>query len=84
MGGLPTHLSAVLVLTMLLMFALVGGRLLVYGVPALESQRQRALQQQVTEVEVPADGLRLDRYPGALGQAIGHLIQNAVVPASRA
>jgi PAS domain S-box-containing protein len=30
------------------------------------------------EVDVPAQGLRLDSYPGALGQALGNLIQNAV------
>ena len=31
------------------------------------------------DVDVPASGLRLDSYPGALGQALGNLIQNAVV-----
>ncbi len=31
------------------------------------------------EVDVPATGLRLDSYPGALGQTIGNLIQNAVL-----
>ncbi|RCW75474.1 ATP-binding protein [Pseudorhodoferax soli] len=31
------------------------------------------------EVNVPQTGLRLDSYPGALGQAIGNLMQNAVV-----
>jgi signal transduction histidine kinase len=31
------------------------------------------------EVDVPAEGLRLDSYPGALGQVLGNLIQNAVV-----
>nr|WP_145550224.1 ATP-binding protein [Variovorax boronicumulans] len=31
------------------------------------------------EVDVPASGLRMDSYPGALGQALGHLIENAVV-----
>ena len=31
------------------------------------------------EVEVPESGLRLHSYPGALGQALGNLIQNAVV-----
>ena len=31
------------------------------------------------EVDVPETGLRLDSYPGALGQTIGNLIQNAVV-----
>ncbi len=31
------------------------------------------------EVNVPQSGLLLDSYPGALGQAIGNLIQNAVV-----
>ena len=31
------------------------------------------------EVDVPATGLRLDSYPGALGQAIGNLVQNAVL-----
>ncbi|WP_326533173.1 sensor histidine kinase [Pseudorhodoferax sp.] len=31
------------------------------------------------EVEVPASGLRLDSYPGALGQVLGNLIQNAFV-----
>jgi PAS domain S-box-containing protein len=30
-------------------------------------------------VEVPASGLRLDSYPGALGQVLGNLIQNAFV-----
>ncbi|KQP17659.1 hypothetical protein ASF43_07155 [Pseudorhodoferax sp. Leaf267] len=30
-------------------------------------------------VDVPATGLRLDSYPGALGQTIGNLIQNAVL-----
>ena len=32
-----------------------------------------------TEVDVPARGLRLDSYPGALGQVLGNLIQNAVL-----
>ena len=31
------------------------------------------------DVQVPAQGLELDSYPGALGQALGNLIQNAVV-----
>ena len=31
------------------------------------------------DVEVPQSGLRVDSYPGALGQVIGNLIQNAVV-----
>ncbi|WP_326533178.1 ATP-binding protein [Pseudorhodoferax sp.] len=31
------------------------------------------------EVDVPEQGLRLDSYPGALGQVLGNLIQNAVV-----
>ena len=31
------------------------------------------------EVQVPESGLRLDSYPGALGQVIGNLIQNALV-----
>ncbi|CAN7691593.1 ATP-binding protein [Pseudorhodoferax sp. LjRoot39] len=31
------------------------------------------------EVDVPATGLRMDSYPGALGQALGNLIQNAVL-----
>ncbi|WP_326533175.1 ATP-binding protein [Pseudorhodoferax sp.] len=31
------------------------------------------------EVDVPASGLRMDSYPGALGQALGNLIQNAVL-----
>ncbi|MGC3983651.1 MAG: ATP-binding protein [Pseudorhodoferax sp.] len=31
------------------------------------------------ETEVPAQGLRLDSYPGALGQALGNLLQNAVL-----
>lgn len=31
------------------------------------------------ETEVPATGLLLDSYPGALGQTIGNLIQNAVL-----
>ena len=31
------------------------------------------------EVDVPASGLVLDSYPGALGQTIGNLIQNAVL-----
>ncbi len=30
------------------------------------------------EVQVPACGLLLDSYPGALGQALGNLVQNAV------
>jgi PAS domain S-box-containing protein len=30
------------------------------------------------EVDVPATGLRMDSYPGALGQAIGNLVDNAV------
>lgn len=31
------------------------------------------------EVDVPATGLLLDSYPGALGQVIGNLVQNAVL-----
>ncbi len=31
------------------------------------------------EVDVPDQGLRLDSYPGALGQILGNLIQNAVL-----
>jgi signal transduction histidine kinase len=31
------------------------------------------------EVDVPATGLRMDSYPGALGQALGNLIENAVL-----
>lgn len=31
------------------------------------------------EVDVPESGLRLDSYPGALGQVIGNLIQNAML-----
>lgn len=31
------------------------------------------------EVDLPAQGLRLDSYPGELSQVIGNLIQNAVV-----
>ncbi|KQP36211.1 hypothetical protein ASF44_16740 [Pseudorhodoferax sp. Leaf274] len=31
------------------------------------------------EVDVQAEGLRLDSYPGALGQVLGNLIQNAVL-----
>ncbi|WP_211332858.1 ATP-binding protein [Pseudorhodoferax soli] len=31
------------------------------------------------EVDVPATGLRMDSYPGALGQALGNLIQNAAL-----
>jgi PAS domain S-box-containing protein len=31
------------------------------------------------EVDVPASGLRMDSYPGALGQVLGNLIQNAVL-----
>lgn len=30
-------------------------------------------------VQVPEDGLRLDSYPGTLGQVIGNLVQNAVL-----
>ncbi|KQP17665.1 hypothetical protein ASF43_07190 [Pseudorhodoferax sp. Leaf267] len=30
------------------------------------------------EVDVPATGLQLDSYPGALGQALGQLVHNAV------
>ncbi len=31
------------------------------------------------EVQMPTTGLRLDSFPGALGQAIGNLIQNAML-----
>jgi PAS domain S-box-containing protein len=31
------------------------------------------------ELDVPEQGLRLDSYPGALGQVLGNLIQNAVL-----
>ncbi|KQP17663.1 hypothetical protein ASF43_07180 [Pseudorhodoferax sp. Leaf267] len=31
------------------------------------------------DVDVPATGLQMDSYPGALGQAVGNLIQNAVL-----
>ena len=54
---LRSHLSALLMVSMVLTFALVGSAVLLYGIPRIERESQLALQQDVAEMSSRMEAL---------------------------